>query len=153
MDGRALISPLYKAYYSDSYQTFRPTMKESVLRNILLFRDALFKSPLNQPNCELIDLSLDEIKIISDMANNAIDPLIEPLIDSACEKLRVCLIGQKNISLSHDILIEQFRHMNKIYYTVSFYSALLAFDGVIDALGEHFHKNFEKYTIEIGFKR
>lgn len=142
---RGIIVPLYKIYYAETYETFRPRVKENVKNAIDKFYLEVANSPLAAQNCDLSKVPIAEIKKISTKASQDVRELIVPLTKRIYSRIQSAYTTKGISAEAIELTKERMQEFYAISWTLAFYRSLRIFDGQMDTTSGHFQDNFEHY--------
>jgi hypothetical protein len=143
-----LIPAIYSYFFSSSYKSFEPVLNPGAKKEINNFIKEIKNSALSNANQNLEQVSLDEIKNLSNLINRIIEPIcnINTEIEVVTVRLHFMTVGGRPIKLVE----ERFRLLNNLFWTVTLYEDILAFDGIYQSERANFTMNFTNYRESIG---
>ena len=147
---RGIIVPLYKIYYAETYETFRPRVKESVKNEIDKFYLEVANSPLAAQNCDFSKLPITEIKKLSSKTSEHVRELIIPLTARIFSRIQSAYTSKSLPAQTIELTKERMQEFYAISWTLAFYRSLRIFDGQMDTTSGHFQDNFEHYYSNLG---
>ena len=144
------LAPAYKTYYAETYETFRPRMKDSKRREIDMYYHEITSSVIGSKDCDLSTVPIAEINRISGIASGDVRELIIPLTQKVLSRMQLRYSSLNMPIQQIQSAKDRFEELHVVSWTFAFYRTLLSFDGEIRGTGGYFQDNFERYENALG---
>ena len=143
-----LIPSIYSYFFNTSYKNFEAKINPKAMNEINNFIEEIKKSSVSNPSQDLEQVSIEEIKKLSELINRTIEPIlsINTNIEVVTVRQHFYQVGGRPIKLVE----ERFTLLNNLFWTISFYEDFLAFDGIYQSERANFALNFTNYRTTIG---
>jgi hypothetical protein len=146
-----LFPAIYSYFFNSSYKTFKPTLNPDAKKEIDDFINEIKNSTLSNPNQNLEQVSLDEINKLSNLINRTIEPICN--INTEIEIVTVRLHLVTVSGGPRKLVEERFKLLNNLFWTITLYEDILAFDGTYQAERANFTLNFISYRTSLGLQK
>ncbi|MBX3006949.1 MAG: hypothetical protein KF816_02875 [Melioribacteraceae bacterium] len=143
-----LFPAIYSYFFNKSYKNFEARLNSKSRDEINNFIAEIKKSPISIVNQDLEQISIEEIKKLSELINRTIEPIcsINTEIEVVTVRQHFMEVGGKPLKLVE----ERFKLLNNLFWAISLYEDFLAFDGIYQSERANFALNFAKYRATIG---
>jgi len=135
-----LLDPIYTYFFNKNYKDFKPELNHKSKKEIHTFIATMKKSTISKANQNLTNVIIDELKELSKLLNQVVDPIcsIYTELDVATVRTHFMMRGGHPI----DLIEERFKLLSNIYWTASLFEDFLAFDGSYQSSRGYFSINF-----------
>ncbi len=143
-----LLPPVYSYFFNKSYNDFEPSLNIKSKKEINNFIDKIKESSISLHNQNLENVSIDDLKKLSELINQTIEPIcaIYTEIEAITVRQHFMTVGGRPIKSVE----ERFRLLSNLFWTTSVYDDILSFDGIHQSARGNFTLNFTNYRTSIG---
>lgn len=143
-----LFPAIYSYFFNTSYKNFEARLNSKSRTEINNFIAEIKKSSISIANQDLEQVSIEEIKKLSELINRTIEPIcsINTEIEVVTVRQHFMEVGGRPIKLVE----ERFKLLNNLFWAISLYEDFLAFDGIYQSERANFALNFTNYRTTIG---
>lgn len=143
-----LLPPIYSYFFNKSYKDFEPSLNSKAKKEINNFIQKIKESSVSILNYNLENAPIDELKKLSELINQTIEPICAIYTETEVITVRqYCMkFGGRPIKSVE----ERFNLLSNLFWTISLYEDILSFDGTHQSLRGNFALNFINYRGSIG---
>jgi len=144
-----LLPPIHSYFFNKSYKDFEPRLNPKSKNEIDHFITKIKGSSLSISNQNLESISIDELKKLSELSNQTIEPIcaIYTEIELTTVRQHFVAVGGRPINLVE----ERFKLLSNLFWTISLYEDILSFDGISQSERANFTLNYRNYRTSIGW--
>jgi len=147
-DAEVFMPAIYSYFFNKSYKGFEPRLNPKSKIEINNFITEIKKSSISNVSQDLEQVSIEEIKRLSQLINRTIEPICSIYTEDQIITIRMRF--SKVSSRPIKLVEERFKLLNNLFWTILLYEDFLAFDGIYQSERASFALNFTHYAATIG---